>query len=156
MRKNCLLDLAPLVLTGRATTLLAVAGVTLLTPGETTAQNNPLIGHWISSSRSQDPGDQRGWAYDLRFSPDGRAVLSLIVANGVGSVDFNYRMTGPGSYEAVAVDYRPKQFCTMICTPARPFIPMGTRLRCNFGFENQATLDVRCNNGPVDQYTRQP
>jgi hypothetical protein len=136
--------------------VLVVGVAALLTPGATTAQDNPLIGHWISSSRSQDPGDQRGWAYDLRFSPDGRAVLSVIVANGVGSVFFNYRMTGQNSYESIAVDYRPKQFCTTICTPARPFIPIGTRLRCNFGFENQVTLDVRCNNGEVDQYTRQP
>jgi hypothetical protein len=136
--------------------LLAVGAVGALTLGAATAQNNPLIGHWISSSRSQDPADQRGWAYDLRFSPDGSAVLSLIVANGVGSVAFNYRMTGQSSYEAIAVDYRPKQFCTMICTPARPFIPMGTRLRCNFSVENQMTVDIQCNNSPAEQYTRQP
>jgi hypothetical protein len=130
------LGLAPLIVFGG------------LSGGSAYAQENPLVGgHWLSTSRSQDPASQGGWAYDLRFLPNGQVILMVVVANAYTWLFFNYRMTGANSYEAIAVDYRPKRL--------PPFMPIGTHLYCRFGFESSAVVDIQCNNSPAAQYTRQ-
>ena len=139
--------MAILRLRGLALALAALAALAPRAPAF--AQDNPLLGDWLSSSRSADPADERGFAYALTFRPDGRGVLSLVVANGATTESFSYRLTGPNAYEAVMLDYAPHMLCTMVCTPMRPLIPLGARLHCGFRAEGANVLDIECDHGGV-------
>ena len=120
------------------------------------ADGNPLVGgHWLTTYEDPSYGHPGSYAYDLRFEPDNRATMTLAVTNSVSQVLFRYTMTGPASFESIAVDYAPKQNCAAVCLPLPPFIPMGTVSRCDFQIEGGIILLVDCHNGEIIRYTRQ-
>jgi hypothetical protein len=138
----------------RRAALMAVVALVLASPAA--AQQNPLtLGHWLNTYRDPQPRHSGSYVYDLRYFPNGQAVLILTVTNGQTRVMWNYRMTDANGYDAVAVDYAPKQNCVAVCLPMPPLVPMGTQEHCTFALQGVA-MDLSCNGQQAVRYTHQP
>ena len=77
------------------------------------------------------------------------------MTNGQTEVIWNYRMTDANAYDAVAVDYAPKQNCVAVCLPMPPLVPMGTQQHCTFELQG-VVMDLSCNGQEAVRYTHQP
>jgi hypothetical protein len=135
----------------------ALALLTLAFAPPASAQNNPLVGNWLTTY--MDPRGITNYAVASTVRPDGVIISRMMVSGSGGSgqrsLTYSYRMTSPSSYTAQVVDYEPKQMCEVVCLPAPPWIPVGTRTNCQFEIRNEIVLLVSCDGQPPTQFTRQ-
>ena len=130
---------------------LALATTIALFVAPASAQQNPLLGEWLSTF--MDPRGITNSVLRASFQNDGQLIVQMGVSgqggSGVMTVWSRYHFTGPNSYSTTIVGYEPQSMPPFFGAP-------GQTSQCTFTFESQVAMDVECGNGSSTRFTRQP
>ncbi len=120
-----------------------------------------LVGSWRAIVSTPDPtanGQMGHTMFTVTYSGNGEVRTEIAVTNSAGSALYyqfwHYDVTQPGRYDAVLVDYSPKQNCGGgLCMPMASLAPVGSRANCTYQISPGA-LTVDCNGGGPIRYER--